>query len=213
MADAVVLAGGFSTRFGEDDKAVARLDGSPLISHVVDSVSDVETVETVIINTRPGQTSEVSESLRSDSVVDDTCIEFAEDDEPGLGPVGGVITGMGKAESEYVVVVACDMPLLSSGLVDYVLDLAQQTGDDAVVPSVDGWLQTTHAVYRRSPTLEACEAALSESTSEGEASMRRVLEILDYTAVDEETVLEHASEESFVNVNTRSDLEKVEDFF
>ncbi|MDY6775738.1 MAG: molybdenum cofactor guanylyltransferase [Halobacteria archaeon] len=211
MADAVVLAGGFSTRFGEDDKATAKLDGDPLISHVVDSVSDVETVETVIINTRPRQTSEIRSCLGLGSRDGSVEIEFAEDDEPGLGPVGGVLTGMEKAESEYAAVVACDMPLLSPDLFEYLLGESRRLEADAAVPRLDGWLQTTHAVYRRSATLEACETSLTQSTTDTQTSMRRTLEDLDYISVDEDEVLKHASQESFVNVNTRSDLERIRD--
>ena len=48
MRASLVLAGGRSTRFGDSDKAVAELAGTPMIRRVVDRVAGV--VSEVVIN-------------------------------------------------------------------------------------------------------------------------------------------------------------------
>lgn len=49
----VVLAGGYSTRFGEADKALAEIDGTPMVARVVDRLSEV--VEGIVVSCRDDQ--------------------------------------------------------------------------------------------------------------------------------------------------------------
>ena len=61
MRAVLVIAGGRSTRFGDRDKAVAELDGTPMIRRVVDRVADV--VDEVVINCRADQVDPISAAL------------------------------------------------------------------------------------------------------------------------------------------------------
>lgn len=234
MAEAIVLAGGFSKRFGDRDKSVACLDGSPLVSHVVGSLADADEIEAVVLNTRAEQTPELRTAVSPVVEKTDVRLKFAEDEVPGLGPVGGIAEGLEKVNSEYAGVVACDMPLVDPNLIEFLLRVAREGKTDAAVPRVDGWLQTTQAVYGVEPMSDVCETLLNgvdgerdsdadsdtdtytdtddtEELDDSRTSLRDCLKLLEYTAVEKEEVLRHASEESFINVNKREDLECVEE--
>jgi molybdopterin-guanine dinucleotide biosynthesis protein A len=195
---AVVLAGGRSTRFGDDDKAVADLAGTPMIRRVVDRVAPA--VDGVVINCREAQTQAIRAALSGAEVP----VTFAEDEYPDEGPMAGMATGLRAVEGEYAFVVACDMPFVEAGFVDYLFERA--AGHDAAVPRPEEWFETTHAVYRAAAMADACEAAL-------EADEKRIvapLFDLDFVVVDAEEVRDHGDRRTFENCNTREDFADAE---
>jgi len=192
---AVVLAGGRSTRFGDDDKEVADLAGTPMIRRVVDRVAPV--VDAVVINCRAAQRAAIADALDGAPVP----VAFAEDEYPDEGPMAGMATGLRAVESEYAFVVACDMPFVDVDFVDYLFERA--AGHEAAVPRPDQWFETTHAVYRAATMADACEAAL-------EAGKERIvapLFELDFVVADAADVREHGNPRTFENCNTRTDVE------
>jgi molybdopterin-guanine dinucleotide biosynthesis protein A len=119
--------------------------------------------------------------------------------------MAGIRTGLRAVESEYAVVVACDMPAVSVDLVELLVERAQ--GHDAAVPQLeDGWYQTTQAVYRAAPMADACDRALARD----EHKILAPLEELDWVVVSEAEVREVASLSTFENVNTRAELREME---
>jgi molybdenum cofactor guanylyltransferase len=196
MPDAVILAGGRSTRFGDSDKAFAELAGRAMIRRVADRL--VSSTDRLVVNCRADQAGAIAEVFEGYP----NPVTFAEDPDPDEGPTAGILTGLRAAESEYAFVVACDMPFVEPALVSYLFERAR--GHDAAVPRVgDGWFQTTHAVYRAEAMAEACERALEA----GERKVIAPLERLEYVVIDEGEVREHASLDAFENLNTREEFE------
>lgn len=196
MAAGLVVAGGHSTRFGDQDKAVAELAGVPMIRRVADRIEGV--VDELVVNCRRDQT----DSLRPVFEGYPRPVRFAEDDDPGRGPMAGIRTGLHAVGESYAFVVACDMPFVDPGLVDYLLQRA--SGLDAAVPQLeDQWFQTTHAVYRAEPMAAACDAALER----GDHRIIEPLFDLDYVVVGDDEIREHGGLDSFENVNTRDEFE------
>lgn len=112
-----VLAGGRSTRFGSD-KALALLDGKPLIEHAIAAVG--AQAETVIVCGREWD----------DWVPDRPA--------PDLGPLGGINAALHcAAERGYdaVLSIPCDMPVLPPGLAARL----RPGGHVADVPVVGFW--------------------------------------------------------------------------
>ncbi|MCO8267229.1 molybdenum cofactor guanylyltransferase [Haloferax sp. AB510] len=191
MRTGVIIAGGYSTRFGEEDKAVASLAGTPLIRRVADRMSGV--IDSLVVNCRPEQTA----ALRTALDGYDHPITIAEDADCDEGPMSGIMTGLRAAETEYAFVAACDMPFLEPALIDRLFERA--AGRDAAVPRVgDGWFQPTYAVYRASAMADACEAALAE----GSYKIIDPLFTLDYVVLGEDEVREYATLDTFENINT-----------
>ena len=191
---AVVLAGGRSTRFGDGDKAVADLAGTPMIRRVIDRVAPA--VDSVVINCREAQMPAIRAALSGVDIP----VAFAEDEYPDEGPMAGMATGLRAVETEYAFVVACDMPFVEADLVDYLFERA--AGHDAAVPRPEQWFETTHAVYRADAMADACEAALAE----GDARIVAPLFDLEFVVVDAEAVRDHGHPRTFENCNTREDF-------
>lgn len=100
-----VLAGGESRRFGSD-KALALLDGRPLIAHAIDALAPQVSAVVVTGRTHPG--------VRS----------VADRPAPGLGPLGGLNAALHLAAADRfdaVVSIACDVPELPADLVTRLL--------------------------------------------------------------------------------------------
>jgi molybdopterin-guanine dinucleotide biosynthesis protein A len=202
MPAGVVIAGGYATRFGDGDKAVADLAGVPMLRRVADRLAPV--VDRLVVNCRREQVPRI-EPVLADY---DHPVDLAEDPEPDQGPMAGIRTGLRAVDSEYAVVVACDMPYVSPTLVEYLFERA--AGYDAAVPKVgDGWYQTTQAVYRAEAMAAACDRALDR----GEHKILAPLEDLEYVVVTEAAVREHADTDTFRNINTREELREAETDF
>ena len=195
MRTGVVIAGGRATRFGDADKAVADLAGTPMIRRVAERVAPA--VDEVVVNCRRAQRDRIEGALAGL----DPEPSYAVDREPDRGPMAGIREGLRAAGGEYACVVACDMPFVDGGFLEYLFERAE--GRDAAVPRLeDRWYQTTQAVYRAAAMADACEAALER----GDRKILAPLEELDYVVVDEDEVLEHTTRRTFENVNTREEL-------
>lgn len=198
MRPALIVAGGYSTRFGDEDKAIATLRGSPLVRHVADRLVDV--IDTVVINCREDQLDPIADAMAGY----DRDVAYAPDEEPGLGPVAGLETGLGRIpdDAPFTFAVACDMPFVEASLVEALFDRATANDAEAVVPrSADGWYQVLHAVYATKAMRRACRRAL-------DAGERKLLAPLSYVTVDVVEGGELAGlERSFENVNTRAEFE------
>jgi molybdopterin-guanine dinucleotide biosynthesis protein A len=86
---AAVLAGGLSSRMGAD-KTRLRLNGRPMLSVIRDTARAAKLPVRVI---------------RTDAV-------------PRCGPLGGMITALLTSKAKAVVFLACDMPLVTTALLD-----------------------------------------------------------------------------------------------
>jgi molybdenum cofactor guanylyltransferase len=149
-----VLAGGRGTRIG-GAKALAPLAGRPLIEHVLGAAREAE-LETFVVAKRDALLPPSAEPL------------IAEPDEP-RHPLCGVLAALDFAAAQTpvrdVLVVPCDMPLLSAALLRRLAVL-----DGAVVLELDGAMQplparlvVTHAAPLRRALLrrDSLRAALS----------------------------------------------------
>lgn len=75
---------------------------------------------------------------------------FLHDEVAGLGPLGGILTGLAHTLTEYNLFVACDMPLLGAGFLRFLCARALAAPDLITAPaSPDQRLQPLCAVYRR----------------------------------------------------------------
>ncbi|MES2442327.1 MAG: molybdenum cofactor guanylyltransferase [Pseudomonadota bacterium] len=125
-----VLAGGESRRFGSD-KALALLDGKPLIQHAVDALA--AQTDAVIVCGRDW----------GDGLPDRP--------EPGLGPLGGIAAALHEAARrgyDAVLTTPCDVPGLPTDLVRRLGDggvLAEMPviglWPTALAASLDAWLR------------------------------------------------------------------------
>ncbi len=113
--DAVVLAGGASSRFGAN-KLTADLDGRPLLEHAIEACAAIaDRLVIVIAPESPGP-------VLPASVMDRTIV--VRDAVAHRGPLAGLAAGLGSATgSEIAVVVGGDMPWLVPGVLQLLVEL------------------------------------------------------------------------------------------
>lgn len=190
----IILAGGYSTRFGPVDKAVACLDGVPLIRHVADRLVGV--VNELIVNCRQPQIEPIKSALKGTTLNP----RFAVDPVPGNGPVAGLRTALQRAQANVVYVTGCDRPAVDAKFVELLFTTA--TGKSGAVPVYDGWLQPLTAVYQTGLTKSACDAILATNS----CSLHDVVEYLNPVVVPESRVTKMTIASTFQDVNTRPAL-------
>ncbi|MDS0281449.1 molybdenum cofactor guanylyltransferase [Haloarcula onubensis] len=191
-ATGVVVAGGRSTRFGDREKALADLDGRPLLAHVAATLAEL--ADTVVVNCRPDQRPDFVDALSGL----DADIAWALDERPDEGPLAGLATALAAVGTDHAVVLGCDMPLSGAAALEALRD---ELGDsDAVVPRTEGGPEPLHAVYRVEPTLAVARSTLDD----GERSLRA---LLDRLAVE---YVESVPTQSLTSVDTRARLDELE---
>ncbi len=167
-ANAIVLAGGSSTRMGHD-KATLPWHGGSLLAHIVGILRP--RCDGVFVGGGQG----------TDDL--DPAIPIVPDRQPGQGPLMGLASCLAASDRELNLVVGCDMPQLDAHYLDRLL--AATTPDiDAVVPrQADGRWEPLLAVYRRSRVLPVVERGLTGGTRR----LRTILPNLRIAAVEAPT--------------------------
>lgn len=188
-----VLAGGASSRMGED-KWRLPLGGRTLLERSVSALRHVTDRVAVVGDIDPDEVGGLA-------VVRD------ESPSGSAGPAGraaivGLYTALKRSRSEWVAVLACDLPFVSGELFE---TLALLAGDEfeAVVPrQADGRMQPLCALYARGASLRAAEDLMRA----GEWSLGGFARRLKTQVVDFEDVRDlPGSEFFFLNVNTPDD--------
>ena len=160
--DAVVLAGGGSTRFGGVDKAMLVLDGVSLLDRVLTATAAA--TETVVVGA-------VRTTYRP--------VQWTLEEPPAGGPVAGLAAGLAYGVAPVVVVVSCDLPWITA---DDVAKLVDGLGDHNGLGLRDtaGQEQQLAAAYRRT----ALAAAIAQVGDPRDKSVRRTLAGLDIAWTD-----------------------------
>jgi len=141
-ADGFILAGGRSTRMGQD-KALISLVGVPLIEHAL-SILRSAGLEPRIA----GATSDLS--FYAPTLPD-------EPSQSGLGPLAGICSALASGSARYAVFLPIDLPLLPADLINYLLHRAMVTESAITAVSVAGFVETFPVVIDRSggPVLQS----------------------------------------------------------
>ena len=134
-----------------------------------------------------------------------TVVRAEQDLYPNWGALGGLHAALSACESEWAVVVACDLPFVTAELFKHLASL--RTDHDAVVPlQSDGRPQPLAAFYRTQP----CRARATELIETGHRRPPDLLELVNtrWVPFTELTNLDQA-EKFFVNINTPDDYDAV----
>ena len=195
---AIILAGGFSSRFGQD-KGLLILAKKPLIRHVLNAIKDIID-ETIIVVSSEAQAENYAKVV-------DSNVRILVDVDDAQSPLIGASTGFRKTQGEYSLLLPCDTPLVSRKILLLLFELS--TNRNAVIPRwPNGYLEPLQAVYRTKPALEAARNALSQ----GRMDIRSMVNKLAGVRYVSTLVLQQLDPKlkTFFNVNTSSDLKKAE---
>lgn len=134
------------------DKAWIEWEGRPLIVHAFDRARRVGAAEILI-------------SGRADAGYERLGCPVLLDRVPGLGPLSGIEQGLEVCRSPLLLVIAVDLPRLSSGLLQRLLD--QCDDDTGVVPGVKERIEPLVAVYPK-----RCHPVAVRLLAEGRLAVR-----------------------------------------
>ena len=130
----LILAGGRSRRFGED-KARYEVDGRAMIERVVDTVATV--AQPVLVSV--GERSNSFAGLRN--------VGYVADDYKDAGPLAGLHAGLQKAQTPWLLALACDMPFLEVETLRTLLAARTPAADAIVARTPDGRRHPLCACY------------------------------------------------------------------
>lgn len=136
---ALILAGGKSSRMGRD-KAVIAWDGVPLLDRVCNVAAEC-CQQVYILTPWPDR--------YLDTVT--ATYNFLPESNPGQGPLVGLAEGLTQLSADWVLLLACDMPLLESAIIrNWANHLTQLSSDTlAFVPKQTDLWQPLCGFYRK----------------------------------------------------------------
>jgi len=183
--EAFVLAGGKSSRMGRD-KGLLPLNGQPMISHVLKVLQELALPVKIIAN-NPGY-----ESLG---------FEVLKDEVREKGPIGGLYTALQHSTADLVLLLACDMPLISTEAVGMLMNAAST--EHITVASEGEKLNPLFALYPR-----GLKEKLKYHLARGE------LKMADFISGNKHILVTSIGEKlpwALRNVNNENDLKEVEE--
>lgn len=126
------------------------------------------------------------------------------DELPEIGPLGGLLTALGRSSADWNLVVACDLPYLSAEWLRFLIGRAMGSSARVVLPDSIAGPEPLCAMYHRE-----CAVAMRSAIERGVLKVTRALEGLriervtpsEIRAFDPRGVL-------FQNLNTPEDYER-----
>jgi molybdopterin-guanine dinucleotide biosynthesis protein A len=183
---AIILAGGRSSRMGQD-KALIPVGSMPLLTQICDLALCCATKVYVV----------APWIKRYESIVPSQCV-LLEENPPFTGPLVCFYKVLSLVQTEWVLLLACDLPFLTPSEVqnwaNLLSSLSQKT--IALVPRIDDLWHPLSAFYRSS-----CRLSLENYIGAGGTSFQNWL---DESSVE---VLKVTNPQVLFNCNTPEDLE------
>lgn len=177
-----ILAGGKSTRMGED-KGLMLLNGKAIVQYVIDAL--MPCLEEVIIVSNNEAYTKFGCKVIPDLVKD-------------AGPLGGIFTGLSSCKTHYNFFVSCDMPFITSEAILYLMEHAKEA--DIAVPTVDGAIQPLYGIYSQN-----IHPRLKNSIEEKKLKLISFIEESNHRliAMEESGLVLNLI---FMNINTKEDF-------
>lgn len=185
QTEAFILAGGASSRMGTDKSQL-----------LLEDQTFVERIAATLLT--------VTNSVRLVGGRENSPLPTVADVYPQWGALGGLHAALSACRTDWAVVVACDLPFVTSELFRRLASL--RPDHDAVVPmQPDGRPQPLAALYRADP----CARRATELIESGRRRPLDLLQSVNTRWVDFAEIANLAqAERFFVNINTPEDYYK-----
>jgi molybdopterin-guanine dinucleotide biosynthesis protein A len=182
----IILSGGKSSRMGLE-KGLVDFRGKPLISYAIEALKPVTDALLVSANNRLDDYRNFGYEIVRDKVKE-------------IGPMGGLLAALKHSKTEYNLVLSCDMPFVSTELMDY---LSGQIEDYDIVAAVHGeeTLEPLCGCYSKSVV-----GVLENQVAEGNYKLRDVFRQVRFKTVVIDASLPFYHDHLFFNINRPEDL-------
>jgi molybdenum cofactor guanylyltransferase len=183
QASGFVLAGGASKRMGQD-KALLPYRGTTLVEHVAKTVN--EAAGSVALIGDPARLGHLGLPVFPDEL-------------PKCGPASGIYTALQVTNTDWNLVVACDMPAVSAEILRELIDRTETSGRNCVAAiGPYGQPEPLCAVYHR-----RCLPALSRAIRDKRLRMRDLIKEIGAIWI-------RVDASALANVNTPAEWSKFE---
>lgn len=189
FGSAIILAGGKSNRMGYN-KELIEIKEEKMILSQVDRIRSK--FEEVIVVTNNAHYYEHLKCITTSDIYQDK------------GPLAGIHAGLKKASSQYVYVLACDMPIINMEYIDFQINILQNGDYFSCITQLGDWIEPFNAFYSKKiiPHIEAY-------FQNGGLSVHGLVKGLNSFFIDEKTARKFSPTwEMFLNFNTKEDIIK-----
>lgn len=201
MQSAAILAGGQARRFDGQDKGALLVGGQTILERQLSVLREVADDILLVGSRRP---------LR---LPGDAQTRQIEDRVPDSGPLAGLDAALTACRAETLIVVACDMPFISAGLLRHLAGLAADRPEvHAVVPRTKRGYHPLCAVYAR-----ACAPIVARHLAERRLKLVELLDVLNQSGRERLLLVNEAQLGEFgdpdrllANVNTPAEYVELE---
>ena len=188
QATGIILAGGKSSRMGED-KGLVLLNGKPMIQYVIEALKEV--VSDIIIISNNASYNKFRIPVYADIIKD-------------KGPVGGIYTGLYHSKTQLNFCISCDVPMISS---DFILWLLKRSGNASItLPMYKDKIHQMIGVYSKQVL-----SNFKESTEKEHLKLSQVNKDMACEIIDIEKEYANFDELIFSNINTKNELISIAD--
>ena len=182
-ATGIILAGGKSSRMGED-KGLVLLNGKPMIQYVIEALKEVVSEISIISNNESYH--KFGTPVYSDIIKE-------------KGPVGGIYTGLYHSTTELNFCISCDVPMISS---DFIFWLLNRSGNAFVtLPMYKDKVHQMIGVYSKQVL-----SNFQESVEKEHLKLSQVNNDMGCEIIDIEKEYANFDELIFSNINTKNEL-------
>ena len=171
------------------DKAMVLLRGKPLILYVYEEAKRVFT--------------DIMVASSFHAAFDWMDARVVKDILPVPGSLTGIVSALIASDTDYVFVLGCDMPFVSTKAMRYVAE--QTTGEDIIMPRTQGGFEPMHALYRRS-----CISAMLTAVGRGGMKIADLFALLPTRVLSPDPVFLNRGVSVFTNINTERNLRRAE---
>ncbi len=162
-----ILAGGESTRMGQDKSALIW-EGRTVLEHLVSKAIGTTLPVAVIGRSIPQERSNTNLRSLPDVI-------------PRIGPLGGLYTALTTTTADAVLALACDTPLLTTAAINWLILQAKHMGDesDGIVVRNGDHFEPLFAIYKLT-----CLPLIQKQMDRGNRALYKLITSANFATVD-----------------------------
>lgn len=176
----IVLAGGKSSRFGKD-KGSSIVGNKKMVSHVIETVQSIGINDILLITNQSQLYQEYKEYTYEDKI-------------KNVGPLGGIYTGLSISKHQFNLVLACDIPLVDTELIQTVI---KKFRPPISVLSYNNKIHPLIGIYSKE-SIMSIEMAISNN----QLKLIELIKDLNGNVIQFESISSHDKTQQLLNVNT-----------
>lgn len=176
---AIILAGGKSSRMGED-KGLMNLNDKPMIQYVIDAAKPL--VDDIMI-------------ISNQKAYKNFGYLVYEDIIKNQGPLAGIMTGLHYSKTQKNLVLSCDVPFVSEEMIKELINHCQDA--DVVISKKNNQTHQLIGIYDKS-----CFPLFKNELENDQRKIKLALKKLNCKIIN----LDHFDDQIFTNINSKDDI-------